>query len=414
MPVGNIEQKQTEHGVYDYGYDAADRLTSAQNPTLADEMFTYDAVGNRKTDATTGTTEWQYDERDRLLSDGATAYDYDANGSLIFETEDSTIQRRYEYDIEGRLAVVKDANDALIAEYRYDPQGRRVSKTVSGETIYFLYAEEGLIAEYDAQGNVIAQYGYSPGSGYGTSPLWTQQDGAYAYYHRDHLGTPQLLTDQSNQILWAGQSLAFGEVTEAVNVVENRLRFPGQYFDFETGRHYNYFRDYDPTTGRYVQSDPIGLRGGLNTYGYVLNNPISLVDPSGQNPLCPILITADGPLIIGDLACVCLIGVGMYAMSSSPPQSGASDASDKSNKSSERKVYKKRCLEQPPPGLDPCEEAKWKLQRNLDCLQMRKAFSKKWYNDNEPNHLGEITNLEIAIQNLRKWIEDNCCDQCTN
>ena len=63
--------------------------------------------------------------------------------------------------------------------------------------------------------------------------------------------------------------------------VTNNLRLPGQYFDAETYLHYNYFRDYDPSLGRYVESDPIGLRGGLNTYSYVMNNPLKNIDING-------------------------------------------------------------------------------------------------------------------------------------
>ena len=105
--------------------------------------------------------------------------------------------------------------------------------------------------------------------------------GAVYYYHNDHLSTPQILTDDSGAVAWRAAYEPFGEAQISVENVENNLRFPGQYFDQEVGLHYNYFRTYDPTTGRYLESDPIGLNGGLNTYGYVSGNPLSFTDPFG-------------------------------------------------------------------------------------------------------------------------------------
>jgi RHS repeat-associated protein len=79
--------------------------------------------------------------------------------------------------------------------------------------------------------------------------------------------------------VWKGEYRAFGELKSETGTWGNRLRFPGQYYDEETGNYYNYFRDYDPATGRYIQSDPIGLDGGLNTYAYVGSDPINKTDP---------------------------------------------------------------------------------------------------------------------------------------
>jgi RHS repeat-associated protein len=93
---------------------------------------------------------------------------------------------------------------------------------------------------------------------------YTPDEAALYWYHTDHLGTPQALTDRHGQIAWQAQYDPFGEVVLLVNNVTQPLRFPGQYFDEETGLHYNYFRDYDPGTGRYVQSDPIGV---IKDYG---------------------------------------------------------------------------------------------------------------------------------------------------
>jgi len=107
------------------------------------------------------------------------------------------------------------------------------------------------------------------------------------WHHNDHLGTPQALTDVSGRKVWEMSQTPFGVamVNEDPDgdgiTVTNNFRFPGQYFDAETGLNYNYFRTYDPLLGRYTQSDPIGLQGGMNTFGYVNGNPIKDIDPMG-------------------------------------------------------------------------------------------------------------------------------------
>lgn len=112
--------------------------------------------------------------------------------------------------------------------------------------------------------------------GQGTAPA------DIVYIHPDHLGTPQKMTDAAQAVVWDRVQDPFGQtVSLAAAGPDNPLRFPGQYADAETGLHYNFFRDYDPAVGRYVESDPIGLAGGANTYGYVLGNPATNTDPSG-------------------------------------------------------------------------------------------------------------------------------------
>ncbi len=105
---------------------------------------------------------------------------------------------------------------------------------------------------------------------------------ADALIHNDHLGTPQKLTDSTGTVVWAADYKPFGETTVTVSTITNNLRFPGQYDDQETNLHYNYFRDYNPSLGRYVESDPIGIKKGLNhLYSYVSNRPLNITDRLG-------------------------------------------------------------------------------------------------------------------------------------
>ncbi|MCP4395932.1 MAG: hypothetical protein GY801_01280, partial [bacterium] len=277
---GNIVNKNTKHGEYSYGYDSASRLTSADNPTLDDESYSYDTVGNR-TSASNADGTIAHNANNELTMYGELEYAYDANGNMTEVILSGQPVFTYHYNADNRLVKVEGGNNNTIAEYYYDPFGRRLWKDVAGTRTYFFYSDEGLIAEYDSSGTELTSYGYKPASTWSTDPLFLRTGGQYYFYHNDHLGTPQKLTAQNGMMVWAATYSAFGQAAVGVETVTNKLRFPGQYFDAETGLHYNFQRYYDPGIGRYVSVDPDGLRGGLNFFTYTFNNPLKYHDPQG-------------------------------------------------------------------------------------------------------------------------------------
>ena len=297
--MDNITSKDTEHGAYGYDYDDLYRLKTVDNPVQDDEAFTYDLVGNRLTAADTD-GNWTYNGNNELVTSapssagttGETTFDYDANGNMIQKTVDGVVTS-YVYNIEDRLTQIWNGEvdtGSLTAEYYYDPFGRRLWKEVSGVRTYFHYADEGLVAEIDAVGTETKTYGYKPGSTWTTDPLFMKVGTEYYFYHNDHLGTPQKITAVNGTIVWDAKYSSFGEATIEVEAVENNLRFPGQYYDRESGLHYNFWRYYDPSTGRYCRTDTIGIAGGINVYLYVMNNTLKYTDPSGEIFLPGILI----------------------------------------------------------------------------------------------------------------------------
>ncbi len=203
-----------------------------------------------------------------------------------------TVTFDYTYDVANHLVKVETCPDATeeecnaavakIAEYGYDPFGRRLWKEVSGTRTYFFYADEGLVAEFDASGTELKSYGYRPDSSWTTDPLWLKENGEYYFYQNDHLGTPQKLVKQNGAVVWSANYSAFGQARVEVDLVTTNLRFPGQYFDAETGLHYNYFRYYASGIGRYLRIDPLNfLSGDSNLYKYVFANPIAFFDSVG-------------------------------------------------------------------------------------------------------------------------------------
>jgi RHS repeat-associated protein len=310
-PESNITQKATEHGDYNYQYDSLYRLTRADQPSpLPQEAYSYDKLGNRLSDSTTdnlfSTNTWRYNGNNQLTQHYSkqgqpVANRYDDNGSLVQKQSASADPQHNQslgYDAQNRLVEVKDNAGNTVATYQYDPYGRRIGKTVhrdsqnqplaQAQTTYFIYSDEGLIAEADGQGAITTSYGWQPEGTWGTAPVFiktTAQNQTQAqiyYYQNDHLGTPQQVIDSSGGVVWAAQATAFGETqVSPTSTIRNNLRFAGQYYDEETQTHYNYFRDYAPALGRYIESDPIGLDGGINTYAYALNSPMRYIDPSG-------------------------------------------------------------------------------------------------------------------------------------
>jgi RHS repeat-associated protein len=168
------------------------------------------------------------------------------------------------------------------ATYTYNALGQRMTKTVGNVTTLFQYDIAGnLIAELNSSGQVLRQHihvGNVP-----IAQLTRNANGALdiQYVHTDYLGTPTLLTSQSGKVVADIETMPFGESYVDYAAVEYNRRFPGQYKDAESGLNYNYFRDYDTSSGRYVQSDPVGLQGGLNTYVYANANPINNIDALG-------------------------------------------------------------------------------------------------------------------------------------
>jgi RHS repeat-associated protein len=158
--------------------------------------------------------------------------------------------------------------------------------TVSGSTVTLLTASSCTIAANQA-GNANWNAAPQVSQSFTVNPVPIQ----VFYVHPDQVGTPRAITRASdNAKVWEWKNDdPFGNNPPNENPVglgqfTYNLRFPGQIADQETGTYYNYFRDYDPSTGRYPQSDPIGLRGGINTYAYVKSAPLSFTDPRGLAP----------------------------------------------------------------------------------------------------------------------------------
>ncbi len=185
-----------------------------------------------------------------------------------------TLVTLFEYNLQNQL--IKTTKDGQTTEYKYDPLGRRIEKKDGFGTTRYLWAGDQLAQE--TRNNIKKTYVYEPLS---FKPVALVQDDEVYHYHLDHLGTPRELTNNEGNIVWKVRYKTWGNVAlKECEEIENNIRFQGQYFDEETGLHYNRHRYYNPDTGQFISQDPIGLLGGVNNYQYA-PNPIGWIDPLG-------------------------------------------------------------------------------------------------------------------------------------
>lgn len=280
-----------------FSYDPMQRLVTAtgsygsitigSDPVNHPEL-SYDADGNRtQIDAAGTVTGYTYDPAsNRLLSSltggHTTTYGYDADGSV---TSDGTYT--YVYDINERVATVQQGSTV---EYQAQNNylGQRISKTVGTAKYGFVYDEQGhLIAELNTDGTILKEHvwlGDRPLAYYQTN-INGSTSADVKYLHVDQVNAPRLMTTSTKAVGWTWNSDPWG--TTSVSSGSYHIRYPGQYYDSQTGNMQNWMRDYDPQTGRYLESDPIGLVGGINTYSYAFNNPLRFEDPFGLDPPPP-------------------------------------------------------------------------------------------------------------------------------
>ncbi|MCF6189490.1 MAG: hypothetical protein L3J51_03340 [Cocleimonas sp.] len=300
---GNIKGIDENGTLQNYKFEQ-DRLTFADTLT-GSYQYNYDKLGNR-------ISETHENNNNKITN--TYQYPKEGQGNRIISTSNKTTEIKHQYNEHGSpvnttgfiyiynadqrpIRVYKKEADRKIevAQYSYNAFGERVKKTTYSngnkpKVTYFLYDEQAIIAEANSNGEITNQYIY-----FDKKPIAKLEGNNIYAIHNDNLGTPKLVTNDKKENVWKAGHSPFGKAEIEIQIITLNLRLPGQYADQETGTHYNYLRDYDPQSGRYITSDPIGLAGGINTYSYAYQNPTKYIDRDGRVafvlvPLIPVAV----------------------------------------------------------------------------------------------------------------------------
>jgi RHS repeat-associated protein len=274
-----VTQMVDSAGTHSYTYDSLDRLTAATHPAgQTSESYTYDDVGNRT--ASHQGTSYSYQAFNQLVSANGTTFGYDANGNQT-SMADATNNWTYSWDYENHLKQAA-LSGGVTVNYAYDALGHLVQRSSSTSgTTRFVYDGIDVVRDLDGTGAVVADYLNGPGV---DNKLRLVQNATTSYLLGDHVGTTRALADVNGSTTSSVRYDSFGN--PAAGSIATRYTYTGREIDADTNLMYYRARWYNSQSGRFAGDDPIGLRGGINTYAYVQNSPLTFTDPLGLKGNC--------------------------------------------------------------------------------------------------------------------------------
>jgi RHS repeat-associated protein len=275
--------------IFEKKFDLASRVTHINDSAVGRQIFSYEAgpkIHALRTEGAIGqmNTSFAYDGFGQLLPKVSeqTSKQFPTLPLVIQDSRGRVLeddQFRYSYTVHGQIATISNANtNRLVASYSYNALKQRVSKTVyTGDVTqkyYYLWRDGKLVAEIDAHGQIEAQYLYLVEATKVAMPIAKINTKKILFIHSDHRAAPIAMTNEKRNVVWKSSLLQ--NSTEVLNI-----RFPGQYYDQETGLHDNWHRSFNPATGRYLQPDPLGYPDGPDAYLYAGGDPVNKVDVKG-------------------------------------------------------------------------------------------------------------------------------------